>query len=426
MREKMIDNKPRLVVREGVMQPQIFEVDQSVIEDMIMKAIFAMPVCQVVVSHKLAVVDAILRLDSDDGHSISGFPRSLVKQETRAMSKWARINLTSRLSDALLLGHRAALLARRMAAAQSDNSSIYSASRTTRSWRPPGSDRTPSDHAPSERAPSIMSETLSSTTATFSLRSGMSSPIGRYPSGASLATTVGGVSGGNSLHGDADRPNLARNISKASALSSDSHVSLNDTSMPNSTPRGYFSTVAQPPPGPSVVAARQSSHSHHFAGSINTFADQSRYSAGGVPLPQMASPTPTPVSPPRKEYSLIPKTPRNNPPFSPTFHRKEFNTFPLPQRNTTRSPTITEGLYELDGNPRNRGISVRESLNEGEVHDQVLVNPYMKPETTKDKILKEVRDAKDRVRQEEVAPLEERLRALEAMVLQMSKQGNER
>lgn len=58
------------------------------------------------------------------------------------------------------------------------------------------------------------------------------------------------------------------------------------------------------------------------------------------------------------------------------------------------------------------------------VNDQNLVNPYMKPETTKDRILKEVRDAKERVRQQEVAPLEERLRALEAMVLQMSHQGN--
>lgn len=90
MQEKMIDNTPRLVVREGVLKPQSFEIDESVIQKMIKNATFAMPTCHVVVSHKLAVVDAILRLDSDDGHSISGFPRSLVKQETRAMSKFPR------------------------------------------------------------------------------------------------------------------------------------------------------------------------------------------------------------------------------------------------------------------------------------------------------------------------------------------------
>ena len=87
MQEKMAENKPRLVVREGVQQPQSFEIEQSVIDNMILNANFAMPPVQVAISHKLAVVDAILRLDSDAGHSISGFPRSLVKQETRAMSK---------------------------------------------------------------------------------------------------------------------------------------------------------------------------------------------------------------------------------------------------------------------------------------------------------------------------------------------------
>jgi hypothetical protein len=89
MQEKMNDNKPQLVVREGVMQPQTFEIEQSVIENMILNATFAMPSVQVVISHKLAVVDAVLRLDDDAGHSISGFPRALVKQETRAMRKFA-------------------------------------------------------------------------------------------------------------------------------------------------------------------------------------------------------------------------------------------------------------------------------------------------------------------------------------------------
>jgi hypothetical protein len=87
MQQKRVDNKPRLVVREGVLQPQTFEIDQSVIENMISNSTFAMPSVQVVISHKLAVVDAVLRFDGDAGHSISGFPRSLVKQETRAMSK---------------------------------------------------------------------------------------------------------------------------------------------------------------------------------------------------------------------------------------------------------------------------------------------------------------------------------------------------
>ena len=91
MQEKMINNKPRLIVREGVMQPQAFEIGKSVIENMILKATFVMPSVQVVISHKLAVVDAILRLDGDPGHSISGFPRALVKQETRAMSEFATI-----------------------------------------------------------------------------------------------------------------------------------------------------------------------------------------------------------------------------------------------------------------------------------------------------------------------------------------------
>jgi hypothetical protein len=92
MQEKMINNKPRLVVREGVMQPQTFEIEQSVIENMILNATFVMPSVQVVISHKLAVVDAMLRLDGNAGHSISGFPRALVKQETRAMSKSATRN----------------------------------------------------------------------------------------------------------------------------------------------------------------------------------------------------------------------------------------------------------------------------------------------------------------------------------------------
>jgi hypothetical protein len=423
----MIENKPRLVVRESVMQPQTFEISQSVIENMILNATFVMPAVQVVISHKLAVVDAMLRLDADAGHSISGFPRSLVKQETRAMSEFATTGST--FSTNTCPGHRAALLAKRMAAAQSDNSSIYS--KTTRSWRPPGSNRGPgSDYAPSERGrtPSITSGTLSPTTTTFSLRSGMSSSIGRYPSGASLPTTNG------SAFGDQDRPNLARGLSKASAFSTDSNLSLNDP-MPSSTPHGYYSTVTQPiepfpaPPIPSAPGATPalpaSQSSHHPNVSMNAFADQSRYSAGGVPFPKTGSPRITPASPPRKEYSLIPSSPRTNPAYPTPTLRKDPNNFSLPQRNSLRSPTIAEGLYELDGNSHNRGMSARESeIKDLEASD--AVNPFMKPETNKDFILKEVKDAKERVRKEEVAPLEERLKALEAMVLQMSQQGNGR
>jgi hypothetical protein len=87
MQGKMLENKPRLVVREGDQKTQTFEIPKAVIDNMILNYTFAMPSVHVVISHKLAVVDAILRLDSDAGHSISGFPRSLVKQETRAMSK---------------------------------------------------------------------------------------------------------------------------------------------------------------------------------------------------------------------------------------------------------------------------------------------------------------------------------------------------
>lgn len=65
-------------------------------------------------------------------------------------------------------------------------------------------------------------------------------------------------------------------------------------------------------------------------------------------------------------------------------------------------------------------VGAGELLNEGEVHDQLLANPYIKPEMAKDKILKEVRSAKERAREEEVAPLDERLRALVAMVVHMS------
>jgi hypothetical protein len=117
---------------------------------------------------------------------------------------------------------------------------------------------------------------------------------------------------------------------------------------------------------------------------------------------------------------------RNSAGFSQVAPRKDTNVVPLPQRSNPRSPTIAEGLYELDGNPRRRasgaqGMEVKELE-----ASEMVVNPFMKPETTKDKILQEVRDAKERVRKEEVAPLEERLKALEAMVLQMAQQGNGR
>jgi hypothetical protein len=222
--------------------------------------------------------------------------------------------------------------------------------------------------------------------------------------------------------GDADRPNLARGLSKASALSSNSNTSLNDSPLPSSTPHGYFSTVAQPAGSPAFAASLSS---HLSTGSMNAFADQSRYSSGGVPLPQVGSPRLTPVSSPRKESSLIPGSPRTVPIFAPVTMRKDPDIVPLPQRNAQRSPTITEGIYELDANPRSRGLGARElEIKEFEASD--VVNPFMKPETKKDAILKEVREAKERIRKEEVAPLEERLRALEAMVLRMAQQENGR
>lgn len=246
--------------------------------------------------------------------------------------------------------------------------------------------------------------------------------MGRYPSGVSLATTPGEYSGGNSLHSDADRPNLARNASKASALSSDSNVSVNEPAMPTSTVHGYYSTVTQPI-GPPAGPASQSSH--HSAGSVNAFADQSRHSAGGVPLPRAGSISTTPVSPTRKEYSLVPGSPRNTPAFAPNAMRRDPNSLPSPHRNTPRSPTIAEGLYELDGNPRGRGLGARQ-LEMKDLEASEVVNPFMRPETKKDAILKEVRDAKERIRKEEVAPLEERLKALEAMVLRMAQHENGR
>jgi hypothetical protein len=116
---------------------------------------------------------------------------------------------------------------------------------------------------------------------------------------------------------------------------------------------------------------------------------------------------------------------RNSACVPPVAQQKDTDVVPLPQRSTPKSPNIAEGLYELDGNPRRRASGARGIEVKG-LEASEVVNPFMKPETTKDRILQEVRDAKERVRQEEVAPLEERLKALEAMVLQMTQQGNMR
>jgi hypothetical protein len=78
------------VVHESDQQPIVIDFSPKVLEDMILNSKFAVGPLKVVLSKRLAVVQAMLHLDGQGGHSISGFPRSLHRKDTKAGSELIR------------------------------------------------------------------------------------------------------------------------------------------------------------------------------------------------------------------------------------------------------------------------------------------------------------------------------------------------
>src|SRR5215469_11266045 len=117
---------PQFVVRESGQEAQRFDIVPKVTEEMILDLQFRMPPIEIVLSHRLAVLEISLQLDGDETHCISGFPRTLAKVERRAIR------------------HRQALAAGRPGTSigtiiSSSGSSIYS--RSSKSWSPPDPER---------------------------------------------------------------------------------------------------------------------------------------------------------------------------------------------------------------------------------------------------------------------------------------------
>lgn len=79
--------KPCFVMKEDRCEPQLFEMTPRILENMIKELRFKMPRIKIRLSKKHAVVQASLRIN-DEENSISGFPRSLVRNESRTASKF--------------------------------------------------------------------------------------------------------------------------------------------------------------------------------------------------------------------------------------------------------------------------------------------------------------------------------------------------
>jgi len=129
---------PQFIVREFGQEAQRFDIVPKVTEEMILDLQFRMPPIEILLSHRLAVLEISLQLDGDETHCISGFPRTLAKVERRAIR------------------HRQALAAGRSGTSlgtiiSSSGSSIYS--RSSKSWSPPDPER----HASIWSAMSIIS-----------------------------------------------------------------------------------------------------------------------------------------------------------------------------------------------------------------------------------------------------------------------------
>ena len=80
--------KPCFVMKEDRREPQLFEITPKILENMIRKLRFKIPRIEIRLSRKNAVVRAFLRIN-DEENSISGFPRSLVGNESRTTSKYS-------------------------------------------------------------------------------------------------------------------------------------------------------------------------------------------------------------------------------------------------------------------------------------------------------------------------------------------------
>jgi hypothetical protein len=76
-------------IQEHGCNPQHFEITTRVVEEMITRLHFRTAKIQIRLLKKLAVVEAVLCLKGEE-YSISGFPRSLVRDNSQAMSKMSR------------------------------------------------------------------------------------------------------------------------------------------------------------------------------------------------------------------------------------------------------------------------------------------------------------------------------------------------
>ena len=76
-------------IQEHGCNPQHFEITTRVVEEMISRLHFRMAKIQIRLLKKLAVVEAVLCLKGEE-YSISGFPRSLVRDNSQTMSKMSR------------------------------------------------------------------------------------------------------------------------------------------------------------------------------------------------------------------------------------------------------------------------------------------------------------------------------------------------
>ncbi|KAF2404981.1 hypothetical protein EJ06DRAFT_6418 [Trichodelitschia bisporula] len=116
---------PRFVIRTAGQHDQILDITPKITEEMIVRSRFVLPHVTVALSSKLSAVEAFLFLDEDEGCLISGFPRSLGIQETKAMK------------------HRRALAARKAASGtlSSGSSSASIRSKSSKPWQAGGSGR---------------------------------------------------------------------------------------------------------------------------------------------------------------------------------------------------------------------------------------------------------------------------------------------
>lgn len=80
---------PQFIVRETetISIPQRIDIDHKTTGDMILDQQFRMPPVTIVMSTRAAQIEIALHMDGDEGHPISGFPRTLARVEKKVMRK---------------------------------------------------------------------------------------------------------------------------------------------------------------------------------------------------------------------------------------------------------------------------------------------------------------------------------------------------